>query len=268
MKYAKDVMAREAHPGILRMLKDALDVGPSGKKSFGGGLLSVELSVKPGTPPLVFRPFEEALQRAVVCPHCGLDHAVFGLAVWCSDCGQDIFMTHVEAEFSVIQTMLCDVERRRNELGSRVAARDIENCLEDTVSIYEAVLRALLVRSLYAREINDDEIHAVLKRIGNSFQNIRRSGETFQKELSIPLLDCVQSEKVASLIRTFEKRHPIAHNLGVVDRKYLERLRSAEREGREIRIMPEEISAAVRTVLEILTFAHKRLFLDENQQHK
>jgi hypothetical protein len=34
MKYAKDVMAREAHPGILRMLKDALDVGPSGKKSF------------------------------------------------------------------------------------------------------------------------------------------------------------------------------------------------------------------------------------------
>jgi hypothetical protein len=134
-QYANDVMMREAHPGISRMLKDALGLGSSGKRSFGGGLFSVELSIKPGSPPSVGRPFEQALQPCVVCPHRGLDHAVFGLAVWCPDCGCDIFITHVEAEFSVTQTMLSDVERRRNELGSRVAARDIENCLEDTVSI-------------------------------------------------------------------------------------------------------------------------------------
>ena len=143
----------------------------------------------------------------------------------------------------------------------RVAARDIENCLEDTVSIYEAVLRALLARALRARAVAEQEIGAALKRIGNKFQNVRRSGEIFQKELSIPLFDCMQPGEVAALIQTFEKRHPIAHNLGLVDRKYIERLKSAEREGREIRIAPEEISAAIKTVLEVLTFAHKRLFL-------
>ena len=38
---------------------------------------------------------QDALRRDMSCPHCGLDHAVFGLAVWCPDCGTDIFMTHV-----------------------------------------------------------------------------------------------------------------------------------------------------------------------------
>jgi hypothetical protein len=60
-------------------------------------------------------------------------------------------MTHEEAEFSVTQTMLSDLQRRRDELGSRVASRDLGNCLEDVVTNYEAVLRALLVRSLRAQ---------------------------------------------------------------------------------------------------------------------
>ncbi len=100
MKYAREVMMREAHPGISRAIKDALGIGPSGKRTTGGGFLSVELSVKTGASPSVHRPFEETLERAAVCPHCGLDHAVFGLAVWCPDCRQDIFMAHVAAAFA------------------------------------------------------------------------------------------------------------------------------------------------------------------------
>ena len=88
----------------------------------------------------------------------------------------------------------------------------------------------------------------------------RLSEKIFREVLSVPILDCVRPEEVAALIWTFEKRHLITHNLGVVDRKYIEHLRSAEREGREIRIAPEEISAAIRTVLRILSSAHNRLF--------
>jgi hypothetical protein len=77
------------------------------------------------------------------------------------------------------------------------------------------------------------------------------------------VLDCVQPEKVSALIRIFEKRHPITHNLGVVDRKYIERMQSAEREGREIRIVPQEISSATSTILEIISSVHKSLFSDE-----
>jgi hypothetical protein len=52
------------------------------------------------------------------------------------------------------------------------------------------------------------------------------SAEIFQEVLSIPLLDHLQPAKVAALMQTFEKRHPITHNLGIVDRKCLERLQS------------------------------------------
>lgn len=119
IRYAKDVMECEAHEGIGRMLKEALGIGASGKKLLSDGLIKIDLSLKQGSRPTVHRPFEEALQRTILCTNCGLDHAIFGLAVWCPDCGQDIFLTHVEMELAVVKTMLSDVKRRENDLGSR-----------------------------------------------------------------------------------------------------------------------------------------------------
>jgi hypothetical protein len=196
-----------------------------------------------------------------ICPNCGLDHAVFGLAVWCSDCGQDIFLTHVNAELNVVKTMLSDVGRRRNDLGPRVAARDIENCLEDVVSIYEAVFRALFSRCLRARGITDDELQSILaKKIANKFQNVRFSGEIVERELGLNPFEGIGEQPLQELIHTFEKRHPITHNLGVVDRKYLERMRFAEREGREVMVSPSEITKAIETSLEVIGNLHRGLF--------
>jgi hypothetical protein len=260
-RFAKDVMMREAHEGIGRMVKEGLGIGASGKRTLADGLIKIDLTVKQNGRPTVRRPFHEALQRAVICPNCGLNHAVFGLAVWCSDCGQDIFLTHVNAELNVVKTMLSDVGRRRSELGPRVAARDIENCLEDVVSIYEAVFRALFIRCLRARGITDDELHWILaKKIANKFQNIRFSGEIVERELGLNPFEGIDEQLLRELIHTFEKRHPIAHNLGVVDRKYLERMRSAEREGREVMVSPSEVTKVVEIVLEVIANLHRRLF--------
>lgn len=74
------------------------------------------MSLKPGHKPTVRRPFEEEVRRDVACPHCGLDQSVYGLATWCTDCGDDIFLTHVAAELSVVYLMLGDIERRREYL--------------------------------------------------------------------------------------------------------------------------------------------------------
>jgi hypothetical protein len=261
LEYAKSVVKREAAYGVENMLRDALGIGSDGSRRLVDGLIKIDLSVKTSSPPPVYRPFEEALQRTVVCPNCSLDHAVFGLAVWCPDCGKDIFLTHVESELRVIQTMLADIPRRRKELGHRIATRDAENCLEDTVSVYEAVLRALVVRELKRRGHEPDEIHDILKRrIANRLQNIPLSQETIQQLLAVDLFESVQPDEIARLRETFEKRHPITHNLGVVDRKYLERLRTAEREGREILVTPNEVSAAIGVVVKIVSGFHRHLF--------
>lgn len=260
-RYAKEVMMREAQKGIEGMIKDAFGIGPSGKKSLGGGLLSMELSYKPSSPSYVHPPHEDELQRAVICPYCGLNHAVFGLAVWCPDCGHDIFMIHVEAEYEVVKTMLRDVDRRRTELGARIGVRDLENCLEDVVSIYEVVLKVLLVRTLRRRGKGEEEIQDIIKRrVRNGFQNVNRSAEIIEKELGISLFDFADDAMRKELSCSFEKRHPITHNLGVVDRKYIEKALSVEREGCEISITSTELRATIDIALRVLRGLHARLF--------
>ena len=82
-EYAKNVVLREAEKGISNMFENALALGPSRKKRFGEGPISMEISYKPGHLSPARPPIEEELRRDVTCPNCGLEHAVFGLANWC-----------------------------------------------------------------------------------------------------------------------------------------------------------------------------------------
>jgi hypothetical protein len=257
VRYAKDLAVREAHKGIEGVVKDALGLGASGKRSFGGGLVSMTMTYKPGTLPTVRRPFEDEVRRDVVCPHCTLDHTVFGLATWCADCGTDIFLRHVRAELDVTRSMVGDIGRRREALGRRVAAKDLENCLEDAVSIFEAAMKAMTRRLLTAAGATADEAEARLKKIGNAFQNVTRTREVMAEALGIPALPEVVWDALNS---AFEKRHPITHNLGVVDRKYLERAQSGDRHGRELRITTSEVEAMLGHVLNALAAVYARLF--------
>jgi hypothetical protein len=263
IQYAEDLVMKEANKGVDRILRNSLGLGSSGTKKFGNSLLSVEMSYKSDTRLNVRYPFDEDLQRIVVCPHCSLDHAVFGLAAWCPGCGRDIFLTHVGAEYAVICTILSDIDRRRETLGKRVATRDIENCLEDIVSIYEAVLRALLVRSWKNKGKSDEEVVLLLKKdVGTRLQNPAFSSEIFRIQLDIDLFEGQTAETIEVFKRTLGKRHPITHNLGVVDRKYIATVLSAEREGRELRVTPDEINQAITISQSILSSLHGRLFLN------
>lgn len=266
IRYAKDLVVSEAQEGIGQMIKETLDLGPTGKKKIGGDFISMEISYKPGEKPQVRRPIEEEVRRDVVCPHCGLDHSVYGLAIWCADCGQDIFITHVEAEMAGVRQMLGDVDRRREILGVRIAAKDLENCLEDTVSIFEAVLRAFARRYLSEHGSTREEVEQFIKKIGNSFQNIARAEEIFHNDFQVSLLQEFVSKEIDILKNTFEKRHLITHNLGVVDKKYIERARAAEEEGREILVTKEEIEEALVTSLGIFKTVHERLFSQDTKK--
>jgi len=260
IRYAKDIAMREAEKGVDQLVKDTLGLNASGKKTYDSGFVSLEWSYKPGPRRPVHRPVEEELQRVVVCPHCGLDHAVFGMAIWCPDCGKDIFMAHVTAEFTVVLTILLDVERRHNEFGPRVAAKDLENCLEDTVSIFEAAAKAIVMRYLRSNGKSEQDVQAFLKRIvKTSFQSIDRTTALLQEHFHLDLSQHIGQELLQGLRETFEKRHPITHNLGVIDRKYLERALTEDTEGREVRVNEEEVRVAVERAGKVLEILHDQL---------
>lgn len=251
IRYARDLVVREAEEGVQRMLKSALGLDSAGRRKIGGGLLSIEMSVKSPPRRVVRRPAEDHIRRDVTCPHCGLEHTVFGLARWCPDCGEEIFLTHVEAEFNVVRKMIADVDRREEALGVRVALRDLENGLEDVVSIFEAVMRQITRQRLQENSMGAEEIERKMRQIGNAYQSIGRAADNFRQTFGVELLSACTDEERAHLRSVFEKRHPIAHNLGVIDRKYLERVQVADREGREVLVTPDELLRAIDTALKV-----------------
>jgi hypothetical protein len=258
IRYAKDMALREAHKGVNNLIQRTLGLGSSGKKKMGGGMLSIEMSFKPSVLTFVHRPYEDEVRRDVICPHCTLDQTVFGLATWCADCGVDIFLTHVEAELAVTRLMLADIDRRQTQLGKRVAAKDIENCLEDAVSIFEAAMRAIVKRAMIMRGGSVDKIEQSFKKLGNAFQNIEKTKKELYSMFGISPLDETTSEKLKS---AFEKRHPITHNLGVIDRKYMEHAKEISREGREVRLTNNEISEILNDVYNAISLTYQKLIL-------
>lgn len=242
--------------GLYRALLRGVGYRRSACWCLGCRLISIELIYKPGNLPHVHRPLEDEMRRDVICPHCTLDQTVFGLATWCFDCGTDIFLTHVSAETAVTRAMLQDVNRRQEELGKRVAAKDLENCLEDAVSIFEASVKAIVRRALSERGEDQSSIEAQMKKIGNSFQSIDRTRTQLTNLFNFsPTADDIWKR----LGTSFEKRHSVSHNLGVVDRKYLERVQQAEREGREVRVSESEVASLLEDTLLAISDIHKAL---------
>lgn len=259
IRYAREVVATQAHEGIQRMVKESLGLDSQGRRQLGGGLLKIGIEMKPSPIPPARRPWESILKRDLVCPRCTLDHSVYGFAVWCPDCGGDIFSTHVRGEINVINAMLADIERRKEQLGERVAAKDIENALEDLVSVFEATLKIELRRFFHAQGVTDSDIDRNMRRIGSRMQSVQSAVEIMAEYCNGFLL-YADTKALDSLSRVFGKRHPITHNLGVVDRKYLERARSGDAEGEEVRVSEEEIEWAADICFKILEDFHTRLF--------
>jgi len=258
-KYAESVVAREARGGIDRMMKDALGLDSRGRRRMGGDMFSIEMSMKSSPPRPVVMPYEEELRRDVTCPHCTLDHAVFGLAVWCADCGKDIFLSHVAAELDVVRKVLGEVPGRRERLGPRVAARDIENALEDTVSIFEAVMKFTYKRKL-AETVGAEEAEAKLSRLRSAFQNPGRAADIVRDDLGADLFGPIGRDAEEAVGKTFQKRHAITHNLGVVDRKYLEHGSATGGLGREVPLGADEIEQTVDLVEKVFAGLYADLF--------
>lgn len=261
MRYVEDTAEREMTKGVDRMMAEALGLGRNRKRTIGDDMFSIEMSMKPTHHPPVRRPWEEQLRRDVTCPNCTLEHAVYGLAVWCPDCGEDIFVTHVETESRVVRAMLNDVDRRTNELGPRVAARDIENGLEDVVSILEAALKAMTCRRLLAEGKSPEDVESVMaSKVRNRFQSYDGAVATLAQLLGFDFTAALDHTTVDRFKQTLEKRHPITHNLGIVDRKYLAKVRTGEAEGRDVSLDEQDVIAALDAVLCLVQHIHAGLF--------
>lgn len=258
-RFAREVAVREGVVGVRNMIREAFNLGEGDRRMLpAGGLLTIELEMEPPKFEPIPRPLEEEMRRDVTCPKCTLEQVVFGLARWCGDCGSDIFVAHLAAEFGSVRRTLGDVDRRRETLGPRVAARDVENALEDVVSIFEGVMKFILRARLQAQAIDDAAIEKTMSGVKNAFQNLKRGDTLLQATTGLGLLDALQSDERKEMSDIFEKRHPIAHNLGVADLQYLKKTQDGVLQGRELRVIAQEVERAIALSGRVLEDVYSR----------
>ena len=233
IRYAKSVAMRRISDAIRKDLK-SLEFSQKPRGPFGIGL---SMKVKTGPPLPIHHYREKELETTVVCTNCTLRYAVYGAFAFCPDCGQHNSQQILWANLEVVQKMLDLAENHDNDLRMKL----IENALEDCVSAFDAFGRELC--RVHADRTSNP---ATMNRM--RFQNLVHARAELQT-IGVEMTAVITTDAWEQALMLFQKRHLIAHKLGVADQEYVNR--SGDRNavpGRKVRVGSDEVTELRETL--------------------
>jgi hypothetical protein len=201
VEYAKSVVLNQVTGALLKDLK-SLEFNHRPRGAFGIGI-SMKVTGQP-TPIRYYH--EQQLETEVVCEQCALRYMIYGVFSYCPDCREYNSLQIFDKNLELVLKMLDMASSAEGELLKRV----IENALEDCVSAFDG----------FGREIC--RVHAKTSseptKAGKvSFQNLDGAKHNFNGLFNFNLSSGVTDEEWKAAIRSFQKRHLLCHNMGVVD---------------------------------------------------
>ena len=242
IEYAKSIALREITDAFYKDLK-TLEFEHESREPFGIG---ISMKVKSGQPTPIHLYREKKLETDVVCTNCTLRYSVYGVFAFCPDCGQHNSLQIFEKNMQVVRKMLDLAGNTEQDISVRL----VENALEDCVSAFDGFGRELY--QVYGH-------HALNSVTANKlhFQNLDNIRERVQKAFGIDLARSCGDDAWRQAIGLFQKRHLIAHKMGVVDQEYVTRTGDTNAIiGRKIVICAEE----VRQLSDTLNLVAKSMF--------
>lgn len=234
IEYAKSVAMRKITDAFHKDLKK-LEFDHKPKSAFGIG---ISMKVKSGRPVPIRHYREKQLETDVVCSNCTLRYSVYGVFAFCPDCGQHNSLQILDKNLEIVGKMVDLAASAEKDIARGL----IENALEDCVSAFDGFGRELC--RIYATNAPNA---ATVDRI--RFQNLAGAKRSLHDAYGIDLSADMTVDEWRSLVRGFQKRHLVAHKMGVVDQDYVAKV--ADREavvGRRIDIKADE----VRELLQII----------------
>jgi hypothetical protein len=230
IEYAKSVALNQITGTLLKDLKKLeFDSRPVG--GFG---LSVSMKIS-GEPHRIYNYREKQLETEVVCEHCTLRYAVYGVFAFCPDCGQHNSSQILDKSLELVLKMLDMAATTEAE----VAGRLVENALEDCVSVFDGF--GLESCRVYPdRSGNSDKAERI------SFQNLEGAKQNISGLFNYDLAAGVTGEEWLTAVRGFQKRHLLSHKMGVVDDDYIRK--SGDKQsviGRKVVVGADEVREIV-----------------------
>ena len=233
IRYAKSVAMRKISDAIRKDLK-SLEFDHKPRGLFGMGM-SMKVKSGPALPIHHYR--EKELETTIVCGECTLQYAVYGVFAFCPDCGQHNSHQILGTNLEVVRKMLDLAESHEVDLREKL----IENALEDCVSAFDAFGRELC--RVHAEHTSNP---ATMNRM--RFQSLDHA-QSGLRAVGIEMTAAITPEAWAQAIRLFQKRHLVAHKLGVADQEYLDRSGDSDAvAGRKIRLSSSEVAGLGNTL--------------------
>lgn len=232
VEYAKSVALRKITDAFHQDLKE-LEFDHKPRGPFGIGL---SLKVKPGRLPPIHHYREERLETEVVCSHCTLHYTVYGVFAFCPDCGLHNSFQILSKNLELAVKLLDIAVTAEADLAERL----IENALEDCVSAFDGFGREIC--RVHANKSTDP-----IKAEKVSFQNLERAKQNLSGLFDIDLAAELVGDEWKIAVQGFQKRHLLAHKMGVVDEEYIRKTSDTQSiVGRKVTVNADEVRELVR----------------------
>lgn len=227
INYAKSVAMRQVMQAVRKDLK-AMEFNIKPKGMFGFG---VSLKVEDGPLPPLRYYREKRLETEVLCDHCTLKYMIYGVFAFCPDC-----RNHNSLQ---ILTKNLELAEKQVDLAAQVQA-DLSDHL-----IADALENAVASFDGFGREtcrVNAAKANDPAKAEKMSFQNPPGARTNVQQLFGKDFAQNIDVTDWEFINRCAQKRHLLAHNMGVVDQHYLTKTgdRTAV-EGRKVQITGDEV---------------------------
>jgi len=204
--YAESVALREITDAFQRDMKELeFDHKPRGALGIG---VSMKVQSGPSIPVRYYR--EKQLETEAVCANCTLRYSVYGVFAFCPDCGQHNSLQILDKNLEVVGKML----GLATGVDKELAARLVENAMEDCVSAFDGFGREIC-------RVNAGKSQSPSRAEKTSFQNLCGARKNVREMFGFDLSESVSPEEWTRAVRSFQKRHLVAHRMGVVDEEYI-----------------------------------------------
>lgn len=226
IEYAQSIVMRQLSDAFVKDLK-ALEFDYKPRGGFGIGM-SMKVEAEPMQ---IYQYSEMDLEEEVVCDCCTLRYTVFGSFAYCPDCGRhnsrQILGKNIDLASKIVKIS--------SEFEAEIQKQLIADALENGVSAFDGFGRE--VCSVYRSKATEPD-----KAENVSFQNLFRAHQKVESLFGIDIRAAITTSDWEFLIRCFQKRHLLAHKMGIVDDAYMQATQDREASvGRKVSISAEEV---------------------------
>lgn len=235
IEYAQSVVMKQVMGAVDKDLKD---MARSFNRKASGGLFSMKMNVRSRPSPIRYYA-EKDLETPVECSECSLRYAIYGVFGFCPDCGAHNSLQILEKNLELARKQIALAEKADDD---DLKTQLIGDALENAVSAFDGFGREAAAAKADLTT-NPTQVQKL------SFQNLASTDAALQSLFGFSLGSGVSVEEWTLLVRCFQKRHLLAHKMGVVDEKYIAATGDSQSvEGRKIRISADEVASLIDAV--------------------